>query len=325
MKLRTEYKACFLRDAALDPERPIVLLGSCFSDNIGRLMRKTLWNAAVNPCGVLFNPLSVASTIRNAVEGAVPRFAQRGGVTVSWDFDSSFSSVDPQICLDRCADGWRRLRESLRLSQALIVTFGTAWVYALGSDRDDIVCNCHKFPASDFTRYRVTVEEIADIWSDTLNRVREINSGIKFIFTVSPVRHLRDGFAENSLSKATLRLACDRIVDEARRVGIVAEYFPAFEIITDDLRDYRFYADDLAHPAAMASEYVWEKFQQVYLDDESRRILGEGAALVRRFAHRSIMSGSAEEISFRQTSLCLAEEFGRRHPGMLRPDMVVSE
>lgn len=314
MKFRTEYQA--EKITGLDPRRRVVLIGSCFSDNIGCKMRRSLWKALVNPCGTLFNPVSISNAILSALEKrACSDYFLDGEVWKSWDFPSAFAGTDKEELEGKSIEALSLLNSYLHSSQAIIVTFGSAIVYCLAAEPDRIVANCHKFPANQFRRRMLSPEEIIQLWRDTIGCLREINPGIKVVFTVSPVRHIKEGFTENSLSKATLILAVREICNEIDNCF----YFPAFEIVNDDLRDYRFYTSDLVHPSEECVDYVWEKFRLSFLSDENQKILDEGKNLSLRFSHRPLIAGTAAEKDFKKQTLRMAEEFKLRYPEMLNP------
>lgn len=203
------------------------------------------------------------------------------------------------------ADLLESLPPALENADYVLVTFGTAWVY---EENGRVVANCEKRPAHLFTRRRLSVTEIVDRFD---NLMQNALKNKQVIFTVSPVRHLRDGFEENSLSKAILRLAIAEIVARHREK---ADYFPAFETLTDDLRDYRFYGPDLAHPSAEAVEYIWEKFSGAAFGPETLKLLPSIENIVRATEHRPFSSDSTEYKQFRRTMLDLAKEFAARHP-----------
>jgi hypothetical protein len=193
----------------------------------------------------------------------------------------------------------------LKAADYVLITFGTAWVY---EENGRVVANCEKRPAHIFTRRRLSVEEIVARFDNLMqNALRDK----QVIFTVSPIRHLKDGFEENSLSKAILRLA---IAEITARHPETAQYFPAFEILTDDLRDYRFYASDLAHPSAEAVEYIWEKFSAAALSPETLKLLPQIEKIVRATEHRPFSPDTEEHAAFRRKILAEAKEFAARHP-----------
>lgn len=289
MKFRTEYKA-ERSDVLLNPDREVMLLGSCFAVNIVKRMVRCRWDA-VNPFGVLFNPLSIATAVNLALspeneakQEIEDSIFECDGIRHSWLFDSGMSSRDKAVSETRIADALALFRDRIAKSEALFVTFGTAWCYFL-NQTGTVAANCHKQPQSLFTRRRISIEEIAEVWTPLIEKLREINPSLEVIFTVSPVRHLKDGFVENMRSKATLILA----VEELCRRFDFCRYFPAYEILNDDLRDYRFYAADLAHPSDQAVDYIWEIFQETYLDPAGRQRLKEGEKLTRLSEHRPII------------------------------------
>lgn len=293
MLLRTEYKAQRL-PLNLSPERPLTLIGSCFSDNIGDTMRRCGWDVCVNPCGTLFNPVSIAGHLL-----AEPYTVELEGF--SFSFPTTFYSGNAM------AEARRNLQASLHRSQALIATFGTAIAY----EKDGfIVANCHKRPAAEFKRRLLTIEEIVEKWTEVIRHLRKNNPGLAIVLTVSPVRHVREGFEENSASKATLLLACRKLCETQPDTF----YFPAFEIVNDDLRDYRFFQQDLVHPSQMAVDYIWEKFRDTFLDTEAQKIVEAGLALRRRKEHRFIHPESPEAQRFRRDTEKAESELLASHP-----------
>lgn len=295
MLFRTEYRAR-RQPLTLSPERPVALMGSCFSDRIGAVMRRCGWDACVNPCGTLFNPFSISSHLvdeRYTIENE----------GFSFSFPTTFRRADTMT------QARMELRRALRSSQALIATFGTAIVY----EKDGrVVANCHKRPASEFRRRMLAVEEIVEKWKATAEELRKANPELAIVFTVSPVRHVREGFEENAASKATLLLACRRLIESLP----AAYYFPAFEIVTDDLRDYRFFEADMVHPTPLAVDYIWEKFRQTYLDAEGEVLVAAGEALRRRMDHRLLNPESSEAEAFRRETKRVESELLASHPSL---------
>lgn len=315
MKFRTEYHPVPSLKVRLDPERPIVLLGSCFSDNIGSLMRASLWDARVNPCGTLFNPESIARTVGMAL--GTEKFSScstDGQLWSNWDFPTTFSRLTAGECDSACRGALATLAASLRKAQALVVTFGTARVYQLAEEPGRIVANCHKQPSALFAVRRLDADAIVERWRKVVVALRAVNPGLSVIFTVSPVRHVRDGFAENARSKATLLLAAERL---AALDG--CDYFPAFEILTDDLRDYRFYGPDLVHPTAEAAEYIFDIFQQTYIPAAGQALLREGRDLLRSFMHRPLIAGSPQGEAFLRAREMRRQSWINQHPSMTDP------
>ncbi|MDE5552464.1 MAG: GSCFA domain-containing protein [Muribaculaceae bacterium] len=291
MKFRTEYLPGKPK-LYLDPTEPVILLGSCFADNIGRRMSLCRWDTLVNPCGTLYNPSSISKILRLALsqddisETIRESVACRDNLVVSWLMDSHASTYSTVETIRNVSQRVKSLSAYLRKAGTLIITFGTAWVYELRETPGYIVSNCHKFSPDTFLRRRLKVCEIVEEWSELLGVLRRYNPVMRVLFTVSPVRHLKDGFEGNSRSKAILQLACEELCDTAGEVF----YFPSYEIMNDDLRDYRYYAPDMVHPSEVAVEYIWEKFQQSYLSPESQRMLKDGERETKRLNHRPIIS-----------------------------------
>lgn len=284
MKFRTEYipsPASF----SLDPRLPVVMAGSCFSQNIAARMIQHEWKA-VNPLSTLYNPVSILKALEIMLdrESGSKLFDESlfyyNGIWNSHYFDSSFSSHEAENCREEFRIRQQELLGALEEGETLIVTFGTAICYHLQSS-DEIVGNCHKQPANLFYRKRLTTEEIRGMWSDFLKNLKKRYPEIRVIFTVSPVRHLKDGFEGNLRSKAILLLAVEEIVNSDPSTT----YFPAYEILNDDLRDYRFYASDLVHPSEEAIDYVWEKFVETFIDSEGRIYLKEGLSRYKSINH----------------------------------------
>lgn len=317
MKFRTPCRPSCLGKLTLDPEKPVLMLGSCFTLNIGTRLRASLWDACVNPAGTLFNPASIARSLSQSIAGRRDISIEKGGGRwFSWDFPTTFSSSEASLLRQKTGAALDLCAAYLQKSLALIVTFGTAGIYELASSPGRVVANCHKMPAATFLRRRMTPDEIADMWISLAADLRRINPELKIILTVSPVRHLKDGFEENARSKATLLLAAEKICDSVDDCF----YFPAFELLNDDLRDYRFYAEDMVHPSDTAADYVYEVFCESFLTPASRHLLEEGASLSRRMEHRPAAGGDPEAFRrFSEATAALADDFRRHHPSMLLP------
>ena len=260
MKFRTEIEISPLR-VQIGYENRVLTLGSCFAAHIAGKLAGAKFRVTENPSGILFNPLSIATAIRSyASPAAVTRdeLGFDGDVWYHFGFHGDFSAPTAEEAL-------ARMNAARQAADRVILTFGTAWVY---ERRGEVVANCHRRPAAEFSRRRLSVGEIVESVAELIGGPL---AGKQIILTISPVRHVGDTLAGNAVSKAALRLAAEELT---QRFGCV-EYFPAYEIVTDDLRDYRFYADDLVHPAPQAVTYVWEKFTETVLTDRARRLLPE--------------------------------------------------
>ena len=272
----------------------VMLLGSCFSDNIGAKMHGALINATVNPMGTLYNPMSIARGVKRLIDCepvAGQDLFMQGGVWNSHDFHSRYSLADKQATIDRMNSSILHGHQCLQDAQLLTITLGTALVYRLRST-GEVVANCHKVPQHEFERKMSTVDEMKGVIDGMLTRLHAFNPQLRVILTVSPIRHIADGLDTNSLSKASLRVAIHEAIAHHRDY---CDYFPAFEIMMDDLRDYRFYASDMVHPSDVAVEYIWQVFQATYLDDRSALAVARCERIHKRLQHRP-MSANRETI-----------------------------
>ena len=241
-------------------EDHILLLGSCFSDEIGAQMQQRNLHVTCNPFGTLYNPLSIAQAINCQLSIVNYQFYE--GLWHSMAHHGSFSRPTREEIERAVNTSIDVLQKALRTATTIIITFGTSWVYEMDSF---IVGNCHKLPAERFTRRRLSVEEIVAAWQPIIARYPDKH----WIFTVSPIRHIKDGLHENQLSKATLLMAVEQLTGKA---GLTAKpvYFPSYEIVLDELRDYRFFADDLVHPSSLAVQYIWERFVETFCTPQTR-------------------------------------------------------
>ena len=325
MKFRTEYVAT-RSTLTLSPDLPVVLLGSCFAENIAGRMRSCLWDAS-NPLGTLYNPLSIEKALGTLLFSSHPGMEfyesvfRGGGRFHSWLFDSRISADNRDDCMAAFLERKESLEALLAKAQALFVTFGTSWCYYLADRKDYVVANCHKQPAAMFVRSRAGIREIVERWEALANQLKTRFPQLQIVFTVSPVRHLKDGFAGNSHSKAVLLLATEELCSRLD----FCHYFPAYEIVNDDLRDYRFYASDLVHPSDEGVEYIWENFRATYMDSEGELILKEGEKILKAWMHRPLPSATrrvsaetaAEEEMRRREIQLRHAAFKALHPGVL--------
>lgn len=264
----------------------LLLLGSCFSDHIAAKLQECYFQVTANPFGTLYNPLSIANALSLAAAGQLPEWVEWGGLYHSMYHHGSFSRPTAEQTAEAVGESMQMLRIAFEEAQVVIITFGTAWVYEY---EGKVVANCHKMPADRFGRRRLTVEEIVEVWQPIVEAHKEKH----FLFTVSPIRHIKDGLHENQLSKAVLLTAIDRLQPSTQTPAQIQKtqtqktqaqtqiqtpqlkaqvaYFPSYEIVQDELRDYRFYAEDMVHPSTVAVEYVWERFGKTYFSEATQR------------------------------------------------------
>ena len=271
----------------------VLLVGSCFADEIGEKMVRGGFEVMVNPFGTLYNPASIAaSLLRSVSEKEVGRedvFCDGDGVWHSWMHHSRFSSADVATLVERINATTHRVADFLREADVLVVTFGTAIIYRL-KETGMLVANCHKQLDSLFVRERLSAYDIVDQWQMLLQLLESVNPKLKVIFTVSPIRHKRDGYHVNQISKGILLQGTEEIVN-GRLSNDTCHYFPSYEIMMDELRDYRFYADDMIHPSTQAVEYIWQRFEDTYFDNKTKDVVTKATKEWRQQQHRQIVNG----------------------------------
>jgi hypothetical protein len=262
-----------------------LMMGSCFTENIGSLMLRYRFPVTINPFGTLFNPLSVKTGLEALLgkqQYTEEDLGEYNGTWFSFDHYTGFSSGNRESCLDGINRVFLEAKEKLERTSLLILSWGTAWIFT-ESATGRVVSNCHKIPADRFRRSRLEVKEIVEVYRDLLNRLLSDHPGMKVLLTVSPVRHWKDGARENQLSKSALLLATR---DLENLFPDRVFYFPSYEIVMDELRDYRYYAGDMLHISEQAALYIWEKFIQCLVSDESRQVIRALEPLLKLMDHR---------------------------------------
>lgn len=274
----------------------ILLLGSCFADNIGAKFEEYYFQTTVNPFGTLYNPASIATALNHPTSSYT--ILHHNGLWHSMMHHGVFSCVDQQELMARCEQSRQQLQDALKEATTIIVTFGTAWVYEMDGQ---VVANCHKMPADRFVRRCLSVQEIVDIWQPIIQAMPDKH----WIFTVSPIRHLKDGLHANQISKAILLQAIDHLTQISTTLyhlipSCTIHYFPSYEIMMDELRDYRFYAEDMVHPSPLAVEYIWQRFVETYMSAATRDEMHVLHQLWRDRHHRFLHPDSPEAMAFAQ-------------------------
>lgn len=290
----------------------IMLLGSCFTENIGIKLLNNKFQVDVNPFGVLYNPLSIASGLKDLLsvrEFTIDDLFHHQGQFHSFSHHSKFSGYYKEICINEINRQLKYSSSWLYETNRLFITFGSAFVY-YHKDTGNVVSNCHRLPDKEFVRRRVSVSEIVDIWQVLIQSLISKRPKLKIIFTVSPIRHWKDGAHENQLSKATLHLAIDQLI----HTNPCCSYFDAYEIVMDELRDYRFYAEDMIHPSDQAVEYIWEKFVDSQLANETQITLIEWRKLNLALLHKPLHPKSETYRQFLEQNLQKLVEFTKKYP-----------
>ncbi len=268
----------------LDYQIPSLWMGSCFTENIGSRLKQLKFPSEVNPFGVLYNPESIRNSIYILTEKRL--FTEKdlnygNDLWYSFYHHSSFSHPDRVMCLVKINDRILKASSLFKNADFLFITFGTARAYRKKDD-GKVVSNCHKLPHKNFSQVLLSVNEIVDSYINIINHLRDFNPGLKLVFTISPVRHWKDGATGNQVSKSTLMLAIAKLVETFDHVS----YFPAYEIIMDELRDYRFYADDMLHISNQGVDYIWKKFTASFLGPASLPLVKEITSIKQGIEHR---------------------------------------
>ena len=287
----------------------ILLLGSCFADNIGARFNEHYFQTTINPFGTLYNPASIAKAVLDMGYGPSGMgLVEHNGLWHSMMHHGSYSGVDKEEVIARCEESRIQMREALQQASVVIVTFGTAWVYEYNGE---VVANCHKLPANRFVRRRLTVDEIVNMWQPILAAMPDKH----WIFTVSPIRHVKDGLHENQVSKAILLQAVDRLTSiQSNSLMGSKSYFPSYEIMLDELRDYRFYAEDMVHPSAVAVDYIWQRFVETYMTTDTQQEMRILHQLWRDRHHRFLHPDSPEAEQFAEHIKTRLQQLQPRYP-----------
>jgi len=277
----------------------IMFIGSCFASSIGSQLELGKMTVMINPAGTVYNPVSVCNTLDIITSGKEFRKGDlhyHDGMWLSFSHYTDFSSEDPDKTLERINSKLKEASLFLKNSGFLFITLGTARIYRW-KKTGQVVSNCHKIPSAEFSHELLTVSEIVDLWAQQLDRLSTLYPNLRVVFTISPVRHLKDGAHGNQVSKSALFLAVEELLSHPS----APQYFPAYELLMDDLRDYRFYDDDMIHPSDSAINYIWEAFSRCYLDDSAIKIWNDALKITKARDHR-----------FNTDSISRKREFARK-------------
>ena len=291
-----------------------MFIGSCFTENVGNRMAELKYDVDINPFGILYNPVSVANGLQILIDEKKFTSAdliEFDGIWHSFFHHGRFSSHHQDETIKAINNRIMLSSRNLREADFLFITFGTAWVYNY-KKTGLTVSNCHKIPAKEFSRFRLPVNKISEDYISLLAKIRELNPKLKVIFTVSPIRHWSDGAIENQRSKSTLLLAIDQIIEKLG--GDFCGYFPAYEIVMDELRDYRYYNEDMIHLTNVAINHIWEKFSDSLIDRKSRETANRVNKFLMARNHRPQQKASLEYKKFILTTLNQMEQFSSEFP-----------
>ncbi len=293
---------------------PVMFLGSCFATSVGEQFRLGRMPVLINPSGTVYNPVSVINTLNTITDRkkyGLEDLYNHNGTWVSFSHYTDFSSEDPDEVIEKINNRSEEALKFLYSAKYLFITFGTARVYRW-NETGNVVSNCHKIPASRFTRELLSVSDIVSLWNNQLDKLGSLFPGLKIVFTISPVRHWKDGAHGNQLSKSVLFIAVEELLKHWSGPG----YFPAYELLMDDLRDYRYYADDMLHPSVLAVEYIWNAFTKCYFDEETIGLWEEAVKIVKAFSHR-LRSGTGRQVKqFALNTIRQIDSLASKLPGI---------
>lgn len=299
MQFRTQVPLSKTKNA-IDHNSKVFSLGSCFAENMADRFDYFKFQNETNPFGIIFNPVSIEKIIERAVlekeftEKDVFFHNERWH---SFEVHSDLSNFDRQQLLETLSKAISETHKQLQEATHIIITYGTSWIYR-NLESEQIVANCHKVPQKHFSKELLSVDTIEKSIQNTINLIQTINPQINFIFTISPVRHIKDGFTENQLSKSHLFAALHQALKTHNLKLLTANYFPSYEIMMDELRDYRFYAEDMLHPNPVAIDFIWQKFSENYLAENAIFLMKEIDEIQKSLRHRSFNPESEQHQKF---------------------------
>jgi hypothetical protein len=274
----------------------VLTIGSCFADAIGERLNKFKFQSLVNPFGVIYNPVSIHKVLEYALRNRLPEadtYLQHQEISANYDFHSTLSAINNTALAESIQNRINTTHQFLTQVEFIFVTYGTAWIYRR-KDNGQIVANCHKMPAQNFEKSLLSVDDVVDSFVALHRDLKSLNARARIILTLSPVRHIKDTIELNSVSKSILRIACHQIAEKFPDV----EYFPAYEMMIDDLRDYRFYKSDMLHPSEDAEEYIWKKFTDKYFSEDTISFLKQWSNLLAAMAHKPFHPQSSTHQKF---------------------------
>ena len=291
---------------SIDYSSKLMFVGSCFAENISRFFVDAKFNCLVNPTGIIYNPLSIRKMVENVVNQKV--YGERdfffdGNNYCSYDFHGAYSRGTLQEAIALANNCMTEARAFLQNADVVFITLGTAYVYFLADNPAQPVCNCHKQKPETFVRRLVSVDEVAAALSDIVSNLSSLNSKLKIVFTVSPIRHWKDGAHGNRLSKSTLHLGIEQVLQKFD----CCEYFPSYEILEDELRDYRFYAEDMIHPSPLAEKIIWQRLRDTYINKVCQSQIARVEKFMQAVHHRIFDPTSPATLDFCKKNLALAD------------------
>lgn len=300
-------------DFKISYDSRILSLGSCFSVNIAQKMKYYNFQIVSNPFGILFHPLAIEKVVEKTLKNDLfdeNDFFKHNDLWHSFDLHSELSNPTLETVINVANQKIKEFKNELQNADFIFITPGTSWVYVHNSGK--VVANCHKVPQINFSKKLLSVEEVEKSIQNTVNQIKSINSKIKIIYTISPIRHLKDGFVENQISKAHLITGVHSFISKNTDI----QYFPSYEILLDELRDYRFYAQDMLHPSEFAMEYIWECFAETYVSEECFSDMKQIDSIRKGLSHKHFNPESEQSKTFQENLTRKINEIRKKYPFM---------
>lgn len=285
----------------IDYKTPVLFMGSCFTENIGNKLVNLKFNASVNPFGVLYNPLSIKSSLEILMDKRLfteTDLFHYDDLWHSFYHHSKFSDTDVSECLQNINNQISLSSDLLSNAKFLFITLGTAWVFEK-TDTGQIVSNCHKLPSKFFNRFLLGKDEIITVYTELITRIHDLYPNLQIVFTVSPIRHWKDGAVNNQISKSTLLLS----IAELNNKFDFVSYFPAYEIVMDELRDYRFYAQDMLHINTVTTDYIWNRFADTYFESATKEIISDIDKIIKAKNHKPFKRNTKTYTQFLEANI----------------------
>lgn len=313
MQFRTEIKIS-RSNIDINYQSSVFFIGSCFSNNIGGKLQELKFDTVINPFGVLYNPLSVSENLNMLMDKT--KISENNiffdnDLWASFSFHSSYSNPDKTQFLNKANQQIDVNSKKLLKTNVLFITWGTAWVYEV-KETGRVATNCHKIPATKFNRFLLEVDKIIETSESLFQKLRQINPAMQIVLTVSPIRHWKDGATGNQVSKSTLLLAANKLANKFDFV----EYFPSYEIVMDDLRDYRFYEKDMLHPNSLTIEYIWEKFGDTFFSSETNQTIKDVNSILSAARHKPFNPNTDTHQKFVKNTLSKIDDVNKQSPDL---------
>ena len=292
----------------------LLFLGSCFAENISAYFERFKFQVQKNPFGITYHPLAIKKVVDIALDSDYQPEQQsfeHNDLWSNFNAHSSLSSLSKNQLISNLKSAKQQTKAALKHSDFIFISLGTAWIYK-HLERNIVVNNCHKLPQDQFEKQLMTLSEVENTLSIIIQKIQYFNPNVNVIFTLSPVRHLKDGFVENQRSKSTLHLGIQTVLESFKNI----HYFPSYELLLDDLRDYRFYSEDYVHPNTLALDYIWKKLQQAVFSEETLKIYHQVEAINKRIQHRFFNPNAIESVAFLNKTEALKQELMLKNPNI---------